>query len=136
MKEWLIIFGQKLINLTNKVEMWQLKRDRGNTSKTFIFSIGFYMHCKHYRKIGQNRPPKMVGYEGYRSVITIKQTVGGGRLCRLVVFNSYNRPYMWSIICFCVLRIMVPRDATCHHVMTGVTPRQIGFELLSYSERK
>ena len=67
-----------------------------------------------------NPQPKMVGYERYRSVIQIKPTVKGGQLnpgqlCKLVVFNTYNRPWWWSVMCYCILRNMVPHDPTCHH---------------------
>ena len=83
----------------------------------------------HYRKTGQNRPLNMVGYEAYWSVIRLKPIANygrlkPGRLCKLVVFNTYNRPQWWSVMCFCILRNMVPHYDTCHHVETGVTPRQ------------
>ena len=71
----------------------------------------------------------MVGYEYYRSVIRLKPTADHGRLnpgwlFKLVVFNTYNRPWWLSVICFCILKNMVPHYDTCHHVETGVTPRQ------------
>ena len=46
----------------------------------------------HYGKTGQNRPPESVGYEQYRSVISLKPTdmagrLNPGRLRELVGFN-------------------------------------------------
>ena len=77
------------------------------------------------KHVKTDRPHKMVGYEYYWSVIRLKQTANRGRLCKLVVFNTYNRPWWWSVICFCILRNIVPHYDTCHHVEMGVTsPRQ------------
>ena len=80
-------------------------------------------------KTGENRPQKVVGYEDYRSVIRLKPPADGGRLkpdrlCKLVVFNTYNRSEWWSVMWFWILRNMVLHFDTCHHVATGVTPHQ------------
>ena len=60
------------------------------------------------QKTGQNRPPKMVGYKGNRSVIRVKLTayrrrLKSDRLCKLVVFNSYNQPLLWSVMRFWIV---------------------------------
>ena len=63
-------------------------------NKKFFEQVHEFMyHHQNYGKTGHNRPSESVGYEQYRSVISLKPTdmvgqLNPGRLCELVVFNS------------------------------------------------
>lgn len=86
-----------------------------------LFCIVISSQCsQQYMKTGQNRPILSISYQRYRS--NNRRRLKPNRLCKLVVFKSYNRQHRSSLIWFWILR-------NVHHVSLTKTKINIKQDL-------